>query len=110
MHHFTSRLPFLLNGPTNHFTFHHLIVGLGTTDNQMIFLVICANEETTTIFGKKVISFKINPEGTRGPIWLEMVPLFRSSSWLYCGMKKIAIRHFINKVNYWIIGCTQLIS
>ena len=38
---------------------------------------------------KKVISFKINPEGTGGPIWLEVVPLFRISSWLYCGMKKI---------------------
>ena len=45
----------------------------------------CANEEHQQIILRKVFSCKINPEGTRGPIWLVVVPLFRSCSWLHCG-------------------------
>ena len=36
-----------------------------------------------------VQTVKFNPEGTCGPIWPEVVPLFRSCSWPHCGAKKI---------------------
>ena len=42
--------------------------------------------ETITNFVQTV---KFNPEGTCGPIWPEVVPLFRSCSWPHCGAKKI---------------------
>ena len=49
-----------------------------------------ANKETSSYFlVKKVIFCEINPEGTCGPIWLGMVPWFRSCSWLHFGVKKI---------------------
>ena len=46
------------------------------------------NEEQQQIFGEKSVSCKINPEGTRGPIWLGVVPFCFSYPWLYYCVKK----------------------
>ena len=45
-----------------------------------------ARTKTQQILSK---SWKINPEGTCGPIWPVVIPLVLSPSWLYCGVKEI---------------------
>ena len=51
-------------------------------------------DQTQTIeksYWRSVNSCKINPEGTHGLIWPEMVPFFLSCPWLLCG-----INQFVN--------------
>ena len=47
------------------------------------------NEQQQKFIGEEQISCKIDPEGTLGPIWPEMVPFFSSCSWLYRDFNQI---------------------
>ena len=62
---------------------------VGTRLNKDLIVFLNGREREAKTITKFPKFSKINPEGTCGPIWPEVVPLVLSSLWLYYCVKKI---------------------